>query len=314
MAIDHQRFPSIEGLRAFEAAARLGSLDRAAEALAISPSAVSKRISTLEELLGTPLLMRSAKPIALSAAGKEYLPQVRAALSLLAAIPLHQRSAQRRARLRISTPPTFARQILVPALPGFTAAHPELELELLLSVPFLDDNTPEAEIEIRMAGPADEGQVLMHDCITPMAAPALLQRLGTPLHEPADLRLYPLLRTPLEPWEPWFRAAGLDWPEPAQGTRFIDLGLTLEAAACGQGVALARPSLAAPWLRSGALRRLFALQLPAAQQYRLLRRSESAGAIAFADWLAGHCRALPELATAAAAGTAAAQEQSSGAS
>ncbi|MDN3545492.1 LysR family transcriptional regulator [Kinneretia asaccharophila] len=292
------RFPSIDGLRAFEAAARLGSLERAAEQLCISASAVSKRISTLEELLGVSLLLRSTKPLTLTAAGKEYLPQLRAALELLAAIPLHRRAVQRVERLRIAAPPTFARQILVPALPGFTTAHPEIELELLLSTPFLDEAAPEAEVEIgnslTSAG-GSEGQVLMLGQVTPLLAPALLQRLereGTPLREPADLCHAPLLRTPIEPWTPWLRAAGLDWPEPSHGTRFVDLGLTLEAAAWGQGIALGRPSLAAAWLGSGALLRPFALSVPAQKPYVLhLHAAESEGARAFAAWLAGCCAA-----------------------
>lgn len=304
------RFPSIDGLRAFEATARLGSLERAAEALCISASAVSKRISTLEELLGVSLLLRSAKPLALTAAGKEYLPQLRAALDLLAAIPLHQRAVQKVERLRVAAPPTFARQILVPALPGFTAAHPEIELELLLSTPFLDEAAPEAEVEIgnsltNVGG--GEGQLLMLDQVTPMASPALLERLkqqGTPLREPADLRHAPLLRTPIEPWTPWLRAAGLDWPEPSHGTRFVDLGLTLEAAACGQGIALGRPSLAAAWLASGTLLRPLTLSVPAQTPYVLhLHAAESEGARAFADWLAGYCSAAERAGGGASAGS-----------
>jgi LysR family transcriptional regulator, glycine cleavage system transcriptional activator len=292
------RYPSIDGLRAFEAAARLGSLERAAEALCISASAVSKRLTTLEELLGTPLLMRSGsgKQLSPSPVGKEYLQQVQGLLASLAAMPLHQRAVQRQQRLRITVPPTFARQILVPALPGFTLAHPELELELVLSIPFLDEHTPEADVEIRNAAPPEQGQVLqvlLRDEVTPMAAPALLARLPT-LREPADLRDAPLLRTPLQPWAPWLRAASLDWPEPAQGTRFVDLGLTLEAAVHGQGVALARPSLALPYLRSGALQRLFALSVPADKPYGLLLHSDSPAAEAFATWLHAHCRALQE--------------------
>jgi len=286
------RYPSLEGLRAFEAAARLGSLERAAELLSISASAVSKRISTLEELLGAPLLTRQAKPLTLTAAGKEYLAQVRPALELLAAVPQHQRAAQGRARLRISAPPTFARQILVPALPEFSAAHPGLELELVLSIPFLDEAAPEAELEIRNADLA-KGQVLLQDRVTPMAAPALLAA-HPPLREPADLRGLPLLRTPLQPWAPWFAAAGLAWPEPDSGTRFVDLGLTLEAAVCGQGVALARPSLALPQLRSGALRTLFPIGVPAELPYGLVQHSDSAAAEAFAAWLHGHCARLQE--------------------
>ena len=89
------RFPSIDGLRAFEAAARLGSFERAADELAVTASAVSKRIAALEDLIGTPLFTRGPKALALTATGKEYLAQVGAALGLLAAVPLHRRTAQR---------------------------------------------------------------------------------------------------------------------------------------------------------------------------------------------------------------------------
>jgi DNA-binding transcriptional LysR family regulator len=288
------RFPSIEGLRAFEATARLGGFEPAAASLNVSASAVGKRINALEDLLGVCLLIRSSnnKPFSLTSAGKEYLSQVSEALALLAAMPLHSRSAQRRSRLSITAPPTFARQILVPALPAFTQAHPQLELELLLSTPFLDEFAPPADVEIRMGADADE-QILMRDRITPMAAPGLLLGLTLPLRA-ADLAGLALLRSPLEPWQPWFQAARLDWPEPEQGTRYVDLGLTLEAAACGQGVVLGRLSLAATLLQSQALRRLFSLSVPAARNYGLLRHSDSAAAQAFCEWLREHCGSLAE--------------------
>ena len=281
------RFPSIDGLRAFEAALRLGTFERAADELAITASAVSKRVSALEELLATPLLQRGGKALQPTAAGKEYLAQVRAALGLLAAVPLHQRPAQRVQRLRVTTPPTFARQILVPRLEGFTAAHPDIELELLLSIPYLDAAGHETDIEVR-AGDTAQGTLLLDDRVLPLAAPALLQR-GPPLREPADLARLPLLRTPLEPWTPWFRAAGLDWPEPASGPKLVDLGLTLEAAVCGQGVALARPTLARPWLASGTLRPLFPISAPGSNPYVLLPHGALPAAQAFADWLRAEC-------------------------
>lgn len=284
------RFPSIDGLRAFDAAVRLGSFERAADELAITASAVSKRVSTLEDLLATPLLQRSGKALALTAAGKEYLAQVRAALGLLAAMPLHQRPAQRLQRLRVTTPPTFARQILVPRLEGFTTAHPDIELEVLLSIPYLDALGHETDIEVR-AGDRSQGQPLLDDRVLPVAAPALIARLP-PMQRPADLAAAPLLRTPLEPWTPWLRAAGLDWPEPATGPKLVDLGLTLEAAVSCQGVALARPSLARHWLATGTLRPLFALTAPAANPYVLMPYAAQAGhgaAAVFATWLAAEC-------------------------
>lgn len=287
------RLPSLEGLRAFEAAARLGTFERAADELAITASAVSKRVGALEDLLGVALMQRGAKALALSAAGKEYLAQVRPALALLAAMPMHQRAAQRRERLRISAPPTFARQVLVPALPDFRSRHPDVELEVVLSVPYLDLAGADAELEVRH-GPAGafgtDAPPLWRDHLLPLASPALLAAEAPAPRTPAELARLPLLRTPVEPWQPWFRAQGLDWPEPDQGPRLVDLGLTLEAARCGQGVALARPALARQLLRSGELVPALGTgctpMVAAATAYHLLPGARpTAAAEAFAAWL-----------------------------
>ena len=283
------RLPSLDGLRAFEAAARLGTFERAADELAITASAIGKRIGALEDLLGVALFQRGAKSLTLSAIGKEYLVQVRSALSLLASMPLHHRAEQRRQRLRLSAPPTFARQVLVPALPSFCEQHPEIELEVVLSVPFLDLAGADAELAVRHgpidpAGPAP----LWRDHLVPLASPSLLA--AEPLHAAPDLARVPLLRTPVDPWLPWFRAQGLDWPEPDQGPRLVDLGLVLEAARCGHGVALARPALARECLRSGELRPAFGVgqtpMLTATTAYHLVTtHSAMPAASAFGEWL-----------------------------
>jgi LysR family glycine cleavage system transcriptional activator len=283
------RMPSLDGLCAFEAAARLGSFERAAQELHITASAVSKRVSTVEDLLGTALFGRAGNTLTLTATGKEYLPQVRAALAMLSAMPLHRRTTQRGERLRVNAPPTFARQVLVPHLESFTQACPHVELELTLSIPYLDVTASEADVEVRMGdAAAHDGTVLMHDVVLPVAAPALLARLP-PMRAPADLQHAPLLRTPLEPWAPWFRTAGLDWPEPAHGPKLLDLGLLMEAAVSAQGVALARPSLAKHWLASGTLVRLFSISAVPAHQYHLLPHAQTRAAEAFVAWLRALC-------------------------
>lgn len=294
------RLPSIDGLRAFDTAARLGTFERAGDALGITASAVSKRVSTLEELLGTPLFTRTARSLTLTAAGKEYLAQVGQALALLAAVPLHQRAAQQRQRLRVSAPPTFAREVLVPHLESFTREHPEVELEVVLSIPYLDVSASEADLDIRHGDPgAAGGTTLMHDVLMPLAAPTLLSRLP-PLRTPADLARAPLLRTPLQPWAPWFRAAGLNEPEPDTGPRLIDLGLVLEAAVSAQGIVLARPSLARRWVASGALQPLFDLTAPPSTQYYALPHAAQGAAPHFVQWLSATCEQVARQALAEA--------------
>lgn len=297
------RLPSLDALLAFDAVARAGSFEAAATELALSASAVAKRVAGLEERLDQPLFLRQpARGLLLTAAGHEYLPQVRQALALLQAMPLHRRASTQRERLRVSSTPTFARQVLVPALPGFTDAHPDIELELTLSVPLLAEGDAGADAEIRHGAVPDEiapEQVLLRDRLTPLAAPGLLARHATrhgPLRTPADLLALPLLRTPLQPWAPWLRAAGLaDTPEPDDGPRLVDLGLTLAAALAGQGVALARLSLARHELAEGRLVQPFALAVPAERHYGLVVHRPSAAAEAFAAWLHGHGRELEAL-------------------
>jgi LysR family glycine cleavage system transcriptional activator len=293
------RLPSIEGLRAFEAAARLGTFERAADELSVTASAVSKRVAALEDLIGGPVFVRG-KTLALTAAGLDYLQRVQPALGLLADVPQHQRGRQRQQKLRVCAPPTFARQILVPALEAFTAAQPEVELELVLSLPSLDVEATDADVEVRY-GDAALGQLLLRDRVQPMAAPALLERLP-PLRTPADLHAAPLLRTPLELWQPWFRAAGLDWREPASGPQLMDLGMALEAAVCGQGVVLGRLTLARHWLASGSLLPLFDLSIEPANRYYLLPYSTRGAAPLFAHWLTKRCAALQSQAHAGTSG------------
>jgi len=293
--VSETRLPSLDALLAFESCARLSSFEAAGAELALTAGAVAKRLAGLEDRLAQALLIRGPRGLGLTPAGYEYLPQVRQALDLLRAMPMHQRISQRRARLRVSSTPTFARQMLVPALSAFIGKHPKVELELTLSVPLLTEGDAGADLEIRYGAVPNEiapTQVLLRDQLTPLLTPTLLAQYPQ-LREPANLRELPLLRTPLQPWAPWLRAAGLaDATEPDDGPRFVDLGMTLAAALADQGVALARLSLARHELAEGRLVRPFALTVPAERHYGLVIHRPSAAAEAFAGWLHTHCCAV----------------------
>jgi len=307
------RFPPIDALRAFEAATRLGSFEKVAGELSITASAVSKRIAALESLIGVTLFDRVGRRLVLTAGGKEYAEQVRAALNQLAAIGLHQRSAQSQPRLRVLSTPTFAREVLVPRLGAFSDRHADAEIEIVVAIPYLDVTTPDADVTISFGPRHAQGAVgagalaepLLFEPAFAVASPALRERLR--LREPADLLRagprVPLLRCPLEPWAPWFAAAGIDAPEPTGGVKLVDLGLALEAAASGQGVALARQSLAQRWLDRGELVDLFALRSRPSDGYSLSLQQTGGLALDFAQWLRHECAAL-ELRSRAVAGAA----------
>ncbi|MGE5160651.1 MAG: LysR substrate-binding domain-containing protein [Betaproteobacteria bacterium] len=291
-----QRLPPLHCLQALEAVARLGSVVAAADELCVTASAISHRLRQFEAWLGQPLIARP-QPLTLTANAVQYAVAARAALAGLEALPAPRSDASR--RLLVAVPPTFARNILVPRIASFTESHPDIELELQLTIPLLDVKAGEADVEVRFGGGryADAGgpELLLAEPVFPVAAPSYIERAG-PFDSPHALRKAHLLRSPLEPWRPWFVAAGLDWPEPAHGVQFNDLGLLMEAAVAGQGVALARRMIARHWLVAGLLRPVSELTAESPHAYWLLydradlQRPEVR---TFIDWLRAAVAAPP---------------------
>jgi len=286
------RLPPVHALSAFEAAARLGSFALAADELCITPSALSHRIRLLEEFVGARLFLRDGRNLALSEFGHRYLEVVRSALRTLIDFPLPHRSAPAQPRIKLTVPPTFARCLLVPRLGEFASRHPEIVIELFLSVPLYDLALAESDIEVRFGAgnyPNMAAQKLFVEPSFAVATPAYLASIGG-LNVPADLKKAALLRSALEPWQPWFEVAGLDWPEPSTGLRLDDLGLLLEAVLQGYGVGLTRQHFAQDRIRSGELVPLFPevqLKTPPHAYYvvyeqRVRERPEVA---VFLDWL-----------------------------
>ena len=257
------RLPPVHALSAFEAAARHSSFALAAEELCITPSALSHRIRLLEDFAGERLFLRDGRSISLSEFGRRYLDVVRGALRTLTDFPMPHRSAQVQPRIKVTAPPTFARYLLLPRLAEFTRLHPEIAVELFVSVPLYDLSLSESDVEIRFGAgryPNIVTAKLFEEPAFVVASPRYLAQIA-PVRVPADLRHATLLRSALEPWQPWFEAAGLDWAEPTGGVRVDDLGLLLEAIKHGHGIGLSREHFARAMLASGEIVRLFDIQL-----------------------------------------------------
>ncbi len=256
------RIPPVHALSAFEAAARHGSFALAAEELCITPSALSHRIRLLEEFVGERLFLRDGRNVGLSEFGRRYLDVVRQALRTRADFPMPRRAASVQPRVKITAPPTFARYLLVPKLDAFIRQHPEIAIELYLSVPLYDLALAESDVEVRF-GPGKypnlQSEKLFSEPTFAVASPEYLAKVG-PIATPADLEKATLIRSALEPWQPWFEATGLDWPEPASGIRVDDLGLLLEMVKHGHGVGLTREHFARDMLAAGEIVRLFDMQ------------------------------------------------------
>lgn len=285
------RLPPVHALSAFEAAARHTSFAIAAEELCITPSALSHRIRLLEEFVGERLFIRDGRTIALSEFGRRYLDVVRAALRTLTDFPMPHRSASAPLRVKVTLPPTFARYMFIPHLAQFTSRHPDIAVEIFLSVPLYDLSLSESDVEVRFGAgkyPNIVTEKLFEEPAFVVASPNYLEQAGE-IKVPADLRRVTLLRSALEPWQPWFEAAGLDWPEPSSGLRVDDLGLLLEAIKHGHGVGLTREHFAREMIARGEIVPLFDVQLTAPPHAyymvyeRQVRERHEVGL--FIDWL-----------------------------
>ena len=265
------RLPPLNALRAFEAAARLGSISRAADEIHVTHGAISHQVKALEEFLGVPLLARQGRGIAPTPAGKRLAERAGAALDQIAEVAAAIARIDDPGRLTISTLPSLATRWLMPRIGSFMEAHPELEVNLHTSQSLVDFARDGVDVAIRFgrgSWPGVRQERLMSEEYLAVCSPAI--NGGVLPKRPEDLRKYRLLRSDSELWVPWFRAAGLEWPEPTKVSVIDDSSMLLVAAAAGQGIALARRSLAKADLAAGTLVQLFGISVAAESAHWLV--------------------------------------------
>lgn len=282
--------PSLQTLRALEAAGRLKSYSKAAEELGLTHGAVSHRIRELEERVGLPLFTRVGNTMQLTEAGQKLDAQVRQGLSLLeqAFVP-PRKAAKLKKPIVISSVSSIASTWLFARLSEFRAEHPELDFDLRVADGLSDYKKEGIDIGVRLGRGGWAGlhaAKLFDEALTPVCTPEYRDRFN--LRTPADLRGATLLRNPWTPWSRWFAAAGLDWPEPARGPMFDNALLLLRSALDGHGVALGRQWLAVDEIRAGRLVTPFEIAVRDDFAYWLVwptARAISAEAQHFRDWL-----------------------------
>lgn len=286
---DFRRLPNLSALRAFEAAARYESFTKAAEELHLTHGAISHQVRRLEADLGLLLFNRNGKSLRITLAGKRFAYTIQQALREIASTAhALQEEARPRNRLTISAIPSMAARWLAPRLGGFIEQHPVLEVVLQSSGRLQDLVADGVDAGIRFGKGNYPGLVtdfLMHEVYYPVASPGF--NGGHLPTQPAQLQGVPLLRS-LEPWQPWFEAAGLDMAEPRGGVLYEDMAMLIRAAVNGEGVALVRHAVVYDEMCNGALVRLFRTVAPSADSYYLacppsaLERSQ---VLAFRAWL-----------------------------
>ena len=290
------RLPPLDTLRVFEAAARHKSFKEAGDELSVTASAVSHRVAALEEELGLALFVRHTRRIEVTPEGERLAAGVRRGLNEIrrAVTSIDRREGT---RIRITGIPSHVTRWLAPRLHRFRAAHPGIELHVTADLALVDLAQRTFDVALRFgsgAYPGVHAEYLMDDAIFPVASPRYLAEAG-PIEKPADIVLLTrILDVTAEGdesgtnWRTWFEHHRLPVDAIDRGIQFNGAAITLEAAAGGLGVAIARRSLVGEELRIGRLVQVlpgeiktnwrhYALALPDMADWPPLR--------AFLDWL-----------------------------
>jgi len=255
MAHSLETLPPLDTLRAFEAAARAGSFSAAASTLNLTHGAISRRIARLEGWLGLRVFERQARGIALTPEGQRLFQRTQEAFALIAGTSDRWSEPRGPAVVRVNSMPSVCSLWLMPRVARFEAGDPPLRVILLIDQRTVDLADMGVDLAIRCGRGGLPGRIsvkLFEEWCFPIAAPELAERIGA--GDAERLLSAPLIHdSDASGWRTWFAAHGLDYRPRPQDRRFEDYNLVLDAAACGLGIALARPPLAHGPMETGRL-------------------------------------------------------------
>jgi len=314
----HIRSAPLGAIRAFEAAARLGSFKLAANELSVTPAAISHQISSLEDYLGVPLFVRSNRLVQLSDAGRALSQQVSAAfIQLQDALLKASATALDQNVLVVSAAPSIAAKWLVPRLSRFHARHPDIDLRLSSENQTHDlIKDPSIDVVLRYGkGGYDANTGLQVEklweetYLFPVCSPNTLGAKRIPLKKPIDLLSHTLLRLPLPPdrqtgevgerWQAWFEQLALDksisesdqktlQKHARKGPFYSHEHLAIDTAKSGHGVCLALDVLVIEDLLAQQLIRPVAVRCRDPFSHWMICRQQDAQShklMAFANWI-----------------------------
>jgi LysR family transcriptional regulator, glycine cleavage system transcriptional activator len=294
--------PSLNALLAFETVARHGSFTRAAGELGVTQTAVSHQVKALETDLGVSLFRRSPRGLGLTPDGQAWAAELRPLFQRLREANRRLRAAVRAERpvVAVTIIPSFGARWLVPRLGRFLARNPTVDVHISPSAQLVDFGLEPFDVGIRYGNGRYPGLVcekLADDAWVVVCAPGLKSR--SRLRAPRDLtREILLCDDHPSAWSDWFAACGVQGAAPGGRNQITDSSMLVEAAARGQGVAIARWALACDDLESGRLALVFPRVplLPTEHSYYLVGPRESfrrPAVAAFRDWVRAEAQSLP---------------------
>lgn len=293
-----RRLPSLNQLRAFEAAARHRSFKHGAAELCVTQAAVSHQIKALEEAMGVRLFIRQTRAVELTEAAERLLTVLSRGFDEIEAVTLELSGTAMAGELKISAAPFYGNRWLLPRLPGFHALYPGMTVTAALSFDVVDLRLEGLDAAVRYGTGDWPGltSILIHeDRIGPVCAPQLVAGRNLPLaaEEIAALPLASTARWRQE-WAGWFAAAGCDG-EAAAVTEHDNRALAFDAALAGHAVCLADLRLTGSAEAAGNLVRINPLTIDLPQGIYVVYPETARPdprVLAFADWLKGEALAV----------------------
>lgn len=292
------RLPPLKSLRLFEAAGRHSSFKKAASELGLTPSAVSHGIQALEDWLGAALFARDGNALALTEAGRAYLPQIRDALERIARASDGVPGRRSNGRLSVSAAPFFGVRWLAPNLGGFAVAHPGIEITLDTEQRAVEFPRDGIDVAIRLGRgdwPDLVATSLFDEWLVPVCAPAM----AAEIRGFADLDRFSAIHvvTARDDWASWRALAGAPPPsaEAPPARRLDTIAPAMEAAASGAGIAIGRLPLIRADLDSGRLVPVLGPPRKGASGYWLVSTREAMArpeVAAFRGWIKATLKAL----------------------
>jgi LysR family transcriptional regulator, glycine cleavage system transcriptional activator len=249
------RLPSLNALRAFEAAARHQSFARAAAELHVSEGAISRHVKLLEEELGLPLFIRRARKVELTEHGRKFLPVLSKAFKSIAAG--FADVAAEAPKLRLLSQPSFSIRWLIPRLDLFRQSHPAIEVHVTTGIYEWPEAVGGGYDLVFGCGPQCpegwEAMLVVPTNMTPVCSPRLLESRA--IAAPADLAGFNLLHTTPDrrDWTNWLEEFASGEVDPMSGETFPILDMAIQAAVMGQGVAMGDLTLLTDEVKTGKL-------------------------------------------------------------
>ena len=282
-----RRLPYLNGIKAFEAAARNGSFAAAAGELNVSPAAISRMVHLLEERLGVALFARQANRLVLTPTGHAYQAGLTTIFDALANLTSQVTSQTGERVLTIGVGPTFAIRWLIPRLADFRKVEPDIEVRFTtggVAAPFADDWTCGITL-----GDGDWPGLVAERMFAADLLPVCAPRIATRIKRVSDLNGPMLIRVghATEDWPLWLKAAGAGRIS-AKGPEFEYYGQAIQAAADGVGVAMGIRPYIDDDLAAGRLVAPFTLSVPKGKQWYLVYRDfrkDQRDFMAFRKWL-----------------------------